>query len=76
MLINVKMATIVGILTFMSTINSRLSCIEHEKSFITSGPVLINLVTLRVAVVMRNMAPTLINKKSQNLFDFDMQREI
>ena len=34
MLINVK---IVGILTFMSRINFRLSRVEHEKSFITSG---------------------------------------
>ena len=45
MLINVKMPTIVGILTpiigiltFMSRINFVLSCIEHGKSFITSGP--------------------------------------
>ena len=38
MLINVKMPTIVGILTFMSTINVMLSWVEHEKSFITSGP--------------------------------------
>ena len=37
-LINVKMPTIVGILTFMSSINSILSWVEHEKSFITSGP--------------------------------------
>ena len=29
---------IVGILTFMSRINFKLSCVEHEKSFITSGP--------------------------------------
>ena len=32
MLINVKMPTVVGILTFKSRIN-----FEHEKSFITSG---------------------------------------
>ena len=38
MLINVKMPTIVGILTFMSRINFVLSCVEHEKSFITSRP--------------------------------------
>ena len=38
MLINVKMPTIVGILTFMSRINFMLSRVEHEKSFITSGP--------------------------------------
>ena len=38
MLINVKMPTIVGILTFMSKINFVLSCVEHEKSFITSRP--------------------------------------
>ena len=38
MLINVKMPTIVGILTLMSRINFVLSGVEHEKSFITSGP--------------------------------------
>ena len=37
MLINVKKPTIVGILTFMSWIN--FSWVEHEKSFITLGPV-------------------------------------
>ena len=38
LLINVKMPTIVGILTFMSRINFDLSWVEHEKSFITLGP--------------------------------------
>ena len=38
MLINVKMPTIVGILTFMSRINFVLSCVEHERTFITSEP--------------------------------------
>ena len=33
------MPTIVGILTFMSRKNFMLSWVEHEKSFITSGPV-------------------------------------
>ena len=37
-LVNVKMPTIVGILTIMSRKNFMLSCVEHEKSFITSGP--------------------------------------
>ena len=37
-LINIKMPTIVGILTFMSRNNFMLSLIEHENSFITSGP--------------------------------------
>ena len=37
-LINVKMPTIVGILTFMSRKIFMLSSVEHEKSFITSGP--------------------------------------
>ena len=37
-LINVKMPTIVGILTFMSWKNFMLSWVEHEKSLITSGP--------------------------------------
>ena len=40
MLINVKMLTIVGILTFMSMINFVLSQVVHEKSFITLGPAL------------------------------------
>ena len=38
MLINVKMPTIVCILTFMSRINCVLSWVEYERSFITSGP--------------------------------------
>ena len=38
MLINVKMPKIVGILTFMSMMNLMLSCVEHEKSFITLEP--------------------------------------
>ena len=38
MLINVKMPTIVGILTFMSKINFMLSSFVHEKSFITTEP--------------------------------------
>ena len=37
MLINVKMPTIVGILTFMSVISFMLSLVEYKKSFITSG---------------------------------------
>ena len=37
-LINVKMPTIVGILTFMSRKNFMLSRVEHEKTFINSGP--------------------------------------
>ena len=37
-LINVKMPTFVGILTFMSVIHFMLSWVEHEKSLITSGP--------------------------------------
>ena len=38
LLINVKMPTIVGILTFISRKSFMLSRVEHEKSFITSGP--------------------------------------
>ena len=37
-LINVKMPTIVGIFTFMSRKIFMLNSVEHEKSFITSGP--------------------------------------
>ena len=36
--INVKMPTFVGILTIMSRKNFTLNSVEHEKSFITSGP--------------------------------------
>ena len=38
LLIHVKKPKIVGILTFMSKKNFMLSRVEHEKSFITSGP--------------------------------------
>ena len=38
LLINVKMPTIVGILTCMSRINFMLGWAESERSFITSGP--------------------------------------
>ena len=38
MLINVKMPTIVGILTFMSRINFVLSLVDHGKSLKTLGP--------------------------------------
>ena len=38
MLINVKMPTLVGILTFISMLNFVLSWIEHEKSFIVPRP--------------------------------------
>ena len=44
LLINVRMPTIVGILTFMSTKNSILGLsggVEHEKSFISQGWLLI-----------------------------------
>ena len=34
MLINIKMPTVVGILTFMSMINFIISKVEHEKKFI------------------------------------------
>ena len=38
MLMNVKMPTIVGILTFKSRKKFMFSWFEHERSFITSGP--------------------------------------
>ena len=76
LLINVKMPTIVGILTFISMINTAserlkqetslfvgilvfktswnfvLSWVEHEKSFITSGPVLLTENTFRMGKQM------------------------
>ena len=42
MLINVKMPTIVGILTFKSKINFALSWVEHEKKFYNLGAWFIN----------------------------------
>ena len=38
LLINVKMPTVVGILTFTSRINFMLIWVEHQKSLITLGP--------------------------------------
>ena len=43
-LINVKMPTIVGILTFISRVNFVLSRVEYGKSFITSVQSWINTV--------------------------------
>ena len=40
-LVNVKMPTIVGILTFTSRIHFVLSRVEHGKSFITSADLVI-----------------------------------
>ena len=42
MIIQVKMSTVVGILTFMRMINFVLGWIEREKGFITSGLVWVN----------------------------------
>ena len=39
MFINVKMPTIVDILTLISMIHFMLSQMEHEKTFITAGPI-------------------------------------
>ena len=38
LLINVEMSTIVGILAFKSKKKFMLTSVEHEKSFMTSGP--------------------------------------
>ena len=38
LLINVRISTIVGILISMSRTNFVLTCVEHGKGFITSGP--------------------------------------
>ena len=51
LLINAKMPTIVGILTFMSRINFMLSLVEYEKGFITSGPEVklwVDILTLKI----------------------------
>ena len=74
LLINVKIPTIVGILTFLSMINTTsetvgilvfmsilnfvLSCVEHEKSFITSGPVF-SLAYSILIVYWKNISPNI-----------------
>ena len=52
MLINVKMPTIVGILTLTSRINFVLSRVEHGKSFITLGPGYILSKTFYLAIIL------------------------
>ena len=61
-LINVKMPTIVGILTFMSRKIFILSSVEHEKSFITSGPGYRPYV--RYIVLQRNLARRVITSST------------
>ena len=51
-LINVKMPTIVGILTFMNRKNFMLNSVEHEKSFITSWPDLLLMLLLRLILIL------------------------
>ena len=53
---NVKMPTIVGILTFMSRKIFMLNRVEHEKSFITSGPGLIVKMKIRLWGVPKNFS--------------------
>ena len=48
MLTNVKMPTIVGILTFMSRINFVLSWVEHENKFYNLGARLSKLSTVSI----------------------------
>ena len=57
LLINVKMSTIVGILTFMSRIIFMLSSAENEKRFITVGPNLLD------STVGRELSMRLIHTK-------------
>ena len=58
MLINVKMPTIVGILTFMSKMNSVLSRDEYEKSFTTLGPDSLTLLICFLVLDMSQTQPT------------------
>ena len=62
------MPKIVGILTFMNMINFMLSCVEHEKSFIPSGPVqnckefivcTISLAAVIAKLIEKNVKPRL-----------------
>ena len=61
MLINVKMPTIIGILTFMSMINFVLSWVEHEKSSMTSGPALEILILIAYMYVLGNPLDLLVH---------------
>ena len=67
-LINFKMPTIVGILTFMSWINFVLSWVWHEKSFITLGPGLIGYNDLLKAGTVLNfsMRMLIVNRNPRN----------
>ena len=55
MLINVKMSTIVSILTFMSMINFMLSSVEQEKSFTTLGPGIYWIQDLQLHVIIKQV---------------------
>ena len=59
LLINVKMPTIVGILTFVSRKNSMLSWVEHEKSFIASGLIWICNVCLDLSQCVKSYGSSL-----------------
>ena len=53
MLINVKMPTIVGILTVICMINFVLNWVEHEKSFITLGPACLSVTSQRLCPLLK-----------------------
>ena len=72
MLINVKMPTIVGILTFMSRINFMLSLVEHGKSFITSGLNLNTVYEVRLDGIFHHNGH---NLALYNHFSFDLPRK-
>ena len=52
MLINMKMPTNVGMFIFISRGNFLLNCVEHNKSFLTSGQDNLRLSYLELAFVL------------------------
>ena len=70
MLINVKMQTIVGILTFINMINLLLSWVEPGESFITSGPVdVLFLFSNKMVVIKAGMFKMLVRIANQDYPD-------
>ena len=69
-LINVNMPTIVGILTVMSRKNFMLPRVEHEKSFITSGPEVFSSISAMVSMITIKSGTNLLHFKILTAISF------
>ena len=59
--LNIKFSLILANLVFVSSLNFMLSCVEHEKSFITSGPGL-----LKIAIIILAFKKVALRESSNN----------